>query len=149
MRKPKKLQKVNLLFHWFVLDLSHFLVVTGESTAVDLTKTKRGEVFSQKVSDKTCDFLPQDFEKGVHYATGSLLLDSFHIICGGNLGSNAVQKDCFIFKGAKWTKLGQMNKARESAASIALNATSLWITGGSDDTSTEILTLKSDGSLGM
>ena len=84
-----------------------------------------------------------NFPLNVFSATGGLIRNtqgyeyndfgSTAIICGGEDGNAKTYDDCYKYNGQKWRKFSyKMTTKRQSAASMILNDTILWISGGNN-----------------
>ena len=80
---------------------------------------------------------PIDIDGG----TGGLVGNNI-MICGGFGGYYGSSNECYSLTSQKSTFVTHMSVARASAVSIALNDTTLWVTGGNGmDKSTEFVTI--------
>ena len=132
------------------------MVVTGnhwndDTDLNDLTKPRQGEILrSSQDNVQRCDDLTVDFPNGIEEATGVLLHDKYHTICGGHDSRYVRNSNCYVFTGQSWEHLVSMTEERSASASIGLNSSSIWVTGGFNGnrlSSTEIIKISGDGRL--
>ena len=107
----------------FLLIATKFLIAGG--LAVNNLATEVIDV--QSNSNVTSSF--GDIPSKRYYAMGGLL-GSTPILCGGDDNNNKDQESCFTYNHSQWTKTHTMTTKRYAAASVQINATTLWILGG-------------------
>ena len=109
--------------------VSKFLITTGVSNDRWIKKSEILDLSDQK-KFQCADWL--DYPIDVYAATGGLV-GQVPVICGGNRGygfSNGYKDECYKVTGNKAVFLGKMKTKRGYAASVVLNDTVLWVTGG-------------------
>ena len=75
------------------------------------------------------------------HPVGQFLEDGF-VICGGSFAwSFKVLDDCIVVKRFETQTFKMIESEREWASSVKLNDTTMWITGGYDTSSTELVTV--------
>ncbi len=87
------------------------------------------EIVHLDSASKECNDLPDSVIKGIA-GVGGLLHNQYPLVCGGNAGSEVLDK-CFIAGGGVDQTPIAMRTGRKYAASVVLNGDTLWITGGS------------------
>ena len=121
----------------FSFTVSKFLITTGwnqngyprDSEILDLS-IKGGS---------NCNDWP-DFPKDVDAATGGMIQDVV-VICGGG-DANTEFNECYSLNGNAATLITHMSAKRQYAASLVIDNTKLWITGGLYLASSEYITLE-------
>ena len=108
--------------------VSKFLITTGRTTSQE--KVKKSEILdlSDKNKFQCADWL--DYPIDLYGATGGLV-DQVPVICGG--WSHVDFDDCYKITAKQANFVFKMSTARYEAASVMINNTLLWITGGRDD----------------
>jgi hypothetical protein len=78
-----------------------------------------------------CKALPDYPLNKVRRATGGILDNKYPLICGGR-ASALISDDCFVIGSLakSWSAAGNLSKPRTASASIIINGTTLWLTGG-------------------
>ena len=135
-KKMLRLQR-NLHQFPFTFAVSKFLITTGwnqngyprDSKILDL---------SIKGGSNCNDWA--EFPKDVVGATGGVIQDVV-VICGGGDASSEFNK-CYSLNGQAATPITHMSAKRQYAASLVIDKTKLWITGGLYLASSEYITLK-------
>ena len=109
------------------ISVSKFLITTGFNN--DDGQIKKSEIldFSEKNKYQCADWV--DYPIDVYDATGGLV-GQVPVICGGVSYSYGYIDDCYKVTGNKAVFLGKMTTKRYAAASVVLNNTVLWVTGG-------------------
>ena len=115
---------------YFLFAAKQFLIAGGWAIGNDDLATEVIDVSTN--SDVTTSF--GEIPSKRFSAVGGLL-GSTPIICGGEFTSWNTEivtfyDSCFTFEKSQWTETHQMTTKRANAASIQLNATTLWILGG-------------------
>ena len=107
--------------------VSKFLITTGGTTGY--AKVKKSEIldFSEKNEFQCADWV--DYPIDVYDATGGLV-GQVPVICGGDSGDSLFHDECYKVTGNKAVFLGKMKTKRYAAASVVLNDSVLWVTGG-------------------
>ena len=70
-----------------------------------------------------------EYPKDAWAATGGVIQDTV-VICGGGVYPDKVFDECYSLNGRKASLVTHMSAKRQYAASLVINKTSLWITGG-------------------
>jgi hypothetical protein len=78
-------------------------------------------------SDSSCKNWAE-YPKDVGSATGGIIKETV-VICGGGIDGEALD-ECYSLNGKVATLITHMSAKRKYAASLVINGTSLWITGG-------------------
>ena len=123
--------------------VTKFLITSGKN--VDNGYQKTSEMIDLAIkSDSSCKNWAE-FPKDVYSATGGVIKDTV-VICGGGISGESFD-ECYSLNGKVATLITHMSIKRKYAASLVINKTSLWITGGwSSDTgklvSSEYITLE-------
>ena len=81
-----------------------------------------------------------EFPKDVAAATGGVIQDVV-VICGGGYASTEFN-ECYSLNGQAATLITHMSAKRQYAASLVIDKTKLWITGGVHLASSEYITLE-------
>ena len=115
--------------------VSKFLITIGERASLDYVKKSEILDFSEKNKYQCADWV--DYPIDVHAATGGLV-GQVPVICGGFFGvydDPHFVDDCYKVTANKAVLLGKMKTKRRSAASVVLNDSVLWVTGGQNHNS--------------
>ena len=101
-------------------------------TSDDYVKKSEVHEFSDQKKFQCADWL--DYPIDVYVATGGLV-GQVPVICGGESSSFVYHDECYKVTGNKAVFLGKMKTKRRYAASVVLNDSVLWVTGGSSGSS--------------
>ena len=118
------LQLLNNRTYKFSFTVSKFLITTGESDTGTITKS---EVIDLSISGNfLCDDWV-DYPIGLSYAVGGLL-GTTPVVCGGWPYTDK----CYKLTAKNAVMVATMTTKRALFASVTINGTKLWITGGYD-----------------
>ena len=114
------------------------MVATGVD--MDLRLTDLSQVVDLN-SNTSCSNLPK-FPSKIAYATGALL-NNIPIICGGWDSKPTDQNSCYAYdkSSESWLLHAKMSKRRSLASATVIND-ALWVSGGWDGGSYELLPLR-------
>ena len=110
----------------FSLAVTKFLIATGRDT--NYNPVSKSELIDLSLDDDDQCFNWVDYPLELHVATGGLLGNT-PLICGGRLFGQYID-ECYSLDGETSKFVTKMSVKRSYAASIVLNETILWITGG-------------------
>jgi len=112
---------------WPTTPTKQFLIVGGYSTYSGGNHLATEVIDVQPNSNVTSSF--EDIPSQRRHAVGGLL-GSTPILCGGDDENDRDQYSCFTYSHGYWIKTHFMTTKRYVAASVQINATTLWILGG-------------------
>ena len=118
--------------------VSKFLITTGSNSAFEFVKESELLDLTTK-GGNLCKNNPVNFPEGVINAYGGLVGDTV-LICGGYDG-DIFMDACYTLSRKSKNYVTQMSVIREHGASLIINDTTLWITGGRTLASSEFITV--------
>ena len=113
----------------FSIAVTKFLIATGKDTNNNPVSTS--ELIDLSLDDDDQCFNWVDYPLELSGATGGLLGNT-PLICGGESFGQRID-ECYSLNGETAKFVTKMSVKRDDAASIILNETILWITGGNEN----------------
>ena len=110
----------------FPLTVTKILIATGINDGKAVSTV---EIIDMSLDDDDQCFNWADYPLALQGATGGLL-GKTPVICGGKSLQGQDINECYSFNGETSKFVTKMSKSRGGGASIVLNETILWITGG-------------------